>query len=165
MTGKAINRKLKKMIKKSFLIILQLIKKIYIIKKINKFSHKKETANKMPKIMIVEDSALMRLTIKRILVNNNYEVIAELDNGNEVLAKYKELKPNLIILDLQIPGKSGQEVIKEIKSEDPKARIIVCTVEHHKEEIIKVLSMGVCAYILKPISENNFLEVIKKHIG
>lgn len=67
------------------------------------------------KILIVDDAAFMRMMIKDILVKNGYEVVGEAENGLRAIEKYKELSPDLVIMDITMPEFDGIQAVKEIK--------------------------------------------------
>ena len=75
----------------------------------------------MARILIVDDAAFMRMMLKDILTKGGFEIAGEAADGNEAVAKYNELKPDLVTLDITMPNKDGIQALKEIKAADPHA--------------------------------------------
>ncbi|MDV7402343.1 response regulator, partial [Arthrospira platensis SPKY1] len=102
------------------------------------------------KVLLVDDAPILRLLLRDILEKNGYEVVAECSNGNEAVAKFKELRPDLVTLDIIMPEKTGLEALGEILKIDPNARIIMVTAIEDRESLMKALRSGANDYILKP---------------
>ena len=78
----------------------------------------------MAKILIVDDAAFMRMMLKDILTKGGFEIAGEAADGVEAVAKYGELKPDLVTLDITMPNKDGIQALKEIKAADPNATCV-----------------------------------------
>ncbi|MFA6433833.1 MAG: response regulator [Elusimicrobiales bacterium] len=108
------------------------------------------------KVLIVEDNDLTRYTIKSLLLKLGHEVVGEVGDAESAVKAYVSLKPEVVFLDLVLPGKSGVETLKEIREIDPGARVVVITAVE-QEEIDRGLSdKGVSAIIRKPFSYEEF---------
>ena len=81
----------------------------------------------MAKILIVDDAAFMRMMLKDIFTKNGHEVVGEACNGKEAIEKYKQLKPDLVTLDITIPELDGIGALKAIKAIDKDAKCIMCS--------------------------------------
>lgn len=105
--------------------------------------------------MVADDESHCRVLIKALLNSMNCEVVGEARTGDEAIALYKKLKPNLLLLDVNMPYKNGDEVLEELFSNHPDAFVIVLTSVTDMESIEKCLSLGAANYIRKdtPISE------------
>lgn len=79
----------------------------------------------MAKILIVDDAAFMRMMLKDILTKGGFEIAGEAADGVEAVAKYNELKPDLVTLDITMPNKDGIQALKEIKAADPDRKSVV----------------------------------------
>ncbi|MDD3853848.1 MAG: response regulator, partial [Syntrophomonadaceae bacterium] len=79
------------------------------------------------RVLIVDDAAFMRMMIKDILSKNGYEVVGEAENGHVAIEKYKELKPDLVTMDITMPEMDGIAAVKEIRDFDSSARVIMCS--------------------------------------
>ncbi len=116
----------------------------------------------MARIMIVDDAAFMRMMVKDILTRNGYEVIAEAVNGNDAIAKYREIKPDLVTMDITMPELSGIEALKVIKSEDPNARVLMCSAMGQQALVIEAIQSGAKDFIVKPFQAERVIEAVKK---
>jgi two-component system chemotaxis response regulator CheY len=119
----------------------------------------------MAKILIVDDAAFMRMMIKEILTKNGFEVIGEAQDGKEAVTKYKELQPDLVTLDITMPEMDGLGALKEIRSYDPNAKVIMCSAMGQQAMVIDAIQAGAKDFIVKPFQADRVLEAIKKTIG
>ncbi|WP_069649598.1 response regulator [Caloranaerobacter ferrireducens] len=116
-------------------------------------------------ILIVDDAAFMRMMIKDILNKNGYEVIGEADNGARAIEKYKELRPDLVIMDITMPEVDGIQAVKEIKKFDENAKIIMCSAMGQQAMVIESIQAGARDFIVKPFQADRVLEAVKKVLG
>ena len=130
----------------------------------------------MLKILIVDDMAISRLILKKMLFKEGYEIAGEAEGVTDAISKYESLRPDLVIMDIGLPGKidsvnkeifktGGITAIREIIKLDRNARIIACTAMNHKEIVMEVLSSGAKDYILKPVEQVKLIAAIKKITG
>lgn len=116
-------------------------------------------------ILVVDDAAFMRMMIKDILSKNGYEVIGEADNGARAIEKYKELKPDLVIMDITMPEVDGIQAVKEIKKFDENAKIIMCSAMGQQAMVIESIQAGARDFVVKPFQADRVLEAVKKILG
>ena len=101
-------------------------------------------------IVIADDHAMMREGIKRLLeFDGSMKVIAEAADGNECLSILSKIKPDILLLDINMPNKNGIEVIKEIREIDSELKVLILTVHNEVEYLVKAVDIGVNGYILK----------------
>lgn len=117
----------------------------------------------MKKVMIVDDSDLVRIQITSFLEGLNCEII-EAENGIEAVSMYKDTKPDLITLDITMPGLNGQEVLERILKINPDAIVIMLTALDQRALIMDCLKMGAKAYLVKPLNKDEFMETMKKFL-
>jgi len=117
------------------------------------------------KILIVDDAAFMRMMIKDILTKNGFEVVGEAQDGNQAIEKYKELEPDLVTLDITMPEMDGITALKEIKSTNPEAKIIMCSAMGQQAMVIDAIQAGAKDFIVKPFQADRVLEAINKALG
>jgi len=108
------------------------------------------------KVLIVDDNALTRYTIRALLGKLGHEVLGEAEDSDSALKAYAELKPEVVFLDLILPGKSGLEILEEIRSMDPSAKVVILTAVDQTEMDRKLSEKGVTAIIRKPFSYEEF---------
>ncbi len=116
----------------------------------------------MQTILIVDDDKSIRYSLKRMLEENFSVLTAQ--NGDEALARMGESSPDLIIMDIKMPGRSGIEVLKEIKLIDPKSLVILMTAYGTTETAIEAMKYGAFDYILKPFPIPQMKELVQKAI-
>lgn len=116
-------------------------------------------------ILIVDDAAFMRMMIKDVLTKNGFQVIGEAENGAKAIEKYKELQPDLTIMDITMPEVDGIQAVKEIKKIDPNAKIIMCSAMGQQSMVIEAIQAGAKDFIVKPFQADRVIEAVKKVIG
>ncbi len=119
----------------------------------------------MASILIVDDAAFMRMMIKDILSKNGFSVVGEAENGLKAVEKYKELNPDLVIMDITMPEMDGIQAVKQIKSLDPSARIIMCSAMGQQAMVIESIQAGAKDFIVKPFQAERVIEAVKKAVG
>ena len=115
-------------------------------------------------ILIVDDTAFMRVTIRGILEKNDMEILGEAVNGIDALEKYMRLKPSIVTMDITMPELDGIEATKEIVKIDPEAKIIVCSAMGQESRVIEAINAGAKSFVVKPISEVKLIDEIKKFL-
>jgi two-component system, chemotaxis family, chemotaxis protein CheY len=108
-----------------------------------------------PRVLVAEDEGHCRVLLRAVLNSMNCEVVGEAENGEQVLGLFRELKPHLLLLDINMPLKTGDEVLKDIFGEQPGAFVIMLTSVADLESIENCLELGAANYIRKdtPIAE------------
>ncbi|MCR2805022.1 MULTISPECIES: response regulator [Paenibacillus] len=117
------------------------------------------------RILIVDDAAFMRMMIRDILSKNGYEVVGEAQDGAQAVEKYKELKPDLITMDITMPEMDGISALKEIKKLDGNAKVIMCSAMGQQAMVIDAIQAGAKDFIVKPFQADRVIEAIKKTLG
>lgn len=120
----------------------------------------------MPKrVLIVDDAVFMRDMIKDIFSGGDYEIVGEAVHGVEAVDKYKDLKPDLVTMDIVMPFKSGIEATKEILAHDPKACIVMCSALGQESLVMEAIEAGAADFIVKPFKADDVLAVVQKVIS
>jgi two-component system chemotaxis response regulator CheY len=114
------------------------------------------------KILIVDDAAFMRMTIRNIVSKKGYEVVGEAETGDEAIAKYQQLKPDLITMDIVMLGMDGIAAVKKIMEMDPKANLLMVSAMGQQALIIEAIQAGAKGFIIKPFTEDAVLDEIKR---
>ncbi len=113
-------------------------------------------------VMITDDTAFMRMTLRNVIEKNGYSVIGEAGDGEEAVALYRELKPDMVTMDITMPKMDGITAIKEIMKIDPQAKIIVCSAMGQKPMVIEALSAGAKDFLVKPFDAERVVESLRK---
>ena len=116
-------------------------------------------------ILICDDAAFMRMTIKDILTKNGYNIVGEAENGAKAVEKYAELKPDLVLMDITMPEMDGIEALKKIKAADANASIIMCSAMGQQAMVIESIQSGAKDFIVKPFQADRVLEAVQKVVG
>jgi two-component system chemotaxis response regulator CheY len=117
------------------------------------------------RILIVDDAAFMRMMIRDILTKNGYEVCGEANDGAQAIEKYKEVKPDLVTMDITMPEMDGIAALKEIKKLDPLAKVVMCSAMGQQAMVIDAIQAGAKDFIVKPFQPDRVIEAIKKTLG
>jgi len=114
----------------------------------------------MARIMIVDDALMMRMTLRRIFEKAGHEIVGEAVNGEQAILNYPQYQPDLVTMDITMPGLGGIETIKRIIASHPAANIIVVSAISQKKIVFDALQNGAKNYVSKPITEDKLLPVI-----
>jgi two-component system, chemotaxis family, chemotaxis protein CheY len=116
------------------------------------------------RVLIVDDAPFMRQNLKEIFVAQGFEVAGEASNGVEAVEKYKDLKPDLITMDIVMPYKNGIQATRDILAVDAQALIIICSALGHESLVTEAIEAGATDFIVKPFRPENVLQVVKKSL-
>lgn len=114
------------------------------------------------RVLVVDDTAFMRMTLRNLLQKHGYTVAGEAGNGAEAVARYEELKPDVVTMDITMPEMDGIAAIKAILARDPGARIIVCSAMGQKPMVIEALAAGAKDFIVKPFQAERVIEALQR---
>ena len=113
-------------------------------------------------LLIADDHSMVRQGLKQILeLEKDIVVTAQASNGNEAVRLAREFKPDIILMDINIPGTNGLQAIKEIKQEKLPSKVIVLTIHEDREYLFKTLQMGAEGYVLKDAEPAVLIEAIR----
>jgi two-component system chemotaxis response regulator CheY len=116
----------------------------------------------MAKVLIVDDAAFMRISIKNMLTKNGYEVVGEAENGKIGVEKFKELSPDIVTMDITMPEMSGLEALKEIMTANPAAKVIMVSAMGQEAMVREAIMSGAKGFIVKPFKEDGIVSAIQK---
>lgn len=117
------------------------------------------------KILIVDDAAFMRMTLRDILTKESYDVVGEAESGEEAVGKSKQLKPDLVTMDIVMTGDGGIKAVKEIIADNPKAKILMVSAMGQQALIIDAIQAGAKGFIIKPFKAEQVIAEVKRIIG
>jgi AmiR/NasT family two-component response regulator len=116
------------------------------------------------RVVIAEDEAIVRLDLKEILEEEGYRVVGETGRGDEVVELVRSRRPELVILDIKMPGMDGLSAAREINAERMSA-ILILTAFSQRDLIEKAREAGALAYLVKPFQRNELLPAIEMALG
>lgn len=117
------------------------------------------------KILIVDDAPIVRLMLKDIIEYHGYEICGEASNGQEAIEMYKEMKPELVTMDIIMPEKDGIEALEAILEFDPNAKVVMVTAIDQRESLMKAIRLGATDYIVKPFENDRVISAVMKAMG
>ena len=116
----------------------------------------------MKKVLLVDDAAFMRMMLKDILTKGGYEVVGEAQNGNEAIQLYKDLKPDIVTMDITMPDCDGIQALKAIKSECSDANVVMCSAMGQQALVVEAIQSGAKDFIVKPFQADRVIEALEK---
>jgi len=116
----------------------------------------------MRTVLIVDDSSIMRRIMKNILTKNGYEVVGEASDGKTGLKKYKELRPDIVTMDVVMDEMDGLEALSRIMGENPDASVIMVSSMGQEVMVHDAIVLGAKSYLLKPFDEQQVVAALKK---
>ena len=114
------------------------------------------------KILLVDDAAFMRMMIKDILTKNGFTVCGEAVDGLDAVAKYKDLQPDLVIMDITMPNMDGLLALKEIKKDYPEAKIVMCSAMGQESYVLDAIKSGASEFIVKPFQSDRVIAAVSR---
>ena len=118
----------------------------------------------MATILIVDDYRTSRRILRNLLTEASYEVV-EAENGADGVQKYKEVTPDLVTMDITMPVMDGLEALKEIRSYDSGAKVIMVTAAGQESKVMEAVKNGAAEFITKPFEKDNILATIQKVVN
>ena len=116
-------------------------------------------------ILIVDDAAFMRMMIRDVLTKSGFEVVGEAENGKTALERYKELSPDLVIMDITMPEVNGIDALRNIRAFNPSAKVIMCSAMGQQAMVIEAIQSGAKDFIVKPFQADRVCEAVRKVLG
>ncbi|MGH9361220.1 MAG: response regulator [Thermoanaerobaculia bacterium] len=117
----------------------------------------------MIKILIADDHQIVREGLKKIVEGHpGLTVVAEAATGHEALEQAKATKPDVVLLDVSMPGKGGLETVQELKARDPRVRVLMLTVHPEDHYAVRCLKGGADGYLTKDVASSQLVEAIQK---
>ncbi|HRF47146.1 MAG TPA: response regulator [Anaerolineales bacterium] len=118
----------------------------------------------MAKILVVDDAEFLRVRITKMLTGNGHEVV-EADNGAKAVAKYRENRPDAVLMDVTMPEMDGLAALKEIRSGDPNARVVMLTALGQESVVLEAIKSGARDFVVKPFEPDRVLAALKRALA
>lgn len=116
----------------------------------------------MKKVLIVDDAAFMRASIRAMLEKNGFEVVGDAENGLAGIEKYKELNPDVVTMDITMPEMGGIEALRVIKQYDPTAKVVMLSAMGQESMVMDAVVSGAKSFIVKPFKEDIIVQTLNK---
>jgi two-component system chemotaxis response regulator CheY len=116
----------------------------------------------MAKVLVVDDAMFMRKLVSDALTKGGHDVVGEAANGQEAVDRFKELRPDVLTMDITMPEKDGLSALKEIIAIDPGARVVMCSALGQENKVLDAIKAGAKDFIVKPFDPARVLSAIEK---
>ena len=114
-----------------------------------------------PRVLLVDDHDLFRVGLRNLLEEQGVQIVGECTNGTDALRAVRELAPDVVVMDLNMPGISGVEATRQISMIAPLTRVLVLTISDQDADVMDAILAGACGYLLKDASINELLQGIR----
>lgn len=112
--------------------------------------------------MVIDESAFVRMMLRSILQESGLEVVAEASDGKEAIRLFKQVKPDLVMMDIPMPEMDGIQSLNEIRKIDANAKVIMCSALGQQQMIVNVIRAGAKDFLVKPLEKHRVCEAIRK---
>jgi two-component system chemotaxis response regulator CheY len=119
----------------------------------------------MARVLVVDDAAFMRKMVTDALSGGGHEVIGEAANGAEAVQQFRELRPDVMTLDITMPEKDGLTALREIIAADPGAKVVMCSALGQESKVLESIKLGAKDFVVKPFQADRVLSAIAKALG
>ncbi len=119
----------------------------------------------MARILVVDDAAFMRMNIKQMLDESGHTMVGEAADGAQAVAKYQELRPDVVLMDITMPDIDGIEALKLIKGIDKDAKVIMCSAMGQQIRVAEAIQNGAVNFIVKPFASETLIAAIAKVVN
>jgi two-component system, chemotaxis family, chemotaxis protein CheY len=113
-------------------------------------------------VLICDDAIFMRTLVRDILLQAGFEVIGEAETGVEAVAKYQQLHPDLVTMDIVMPDMGGIDAVRQICKADPDARILMCSAMGQQALVVEAIQAGAKDFVVKPFQPSRVLEAVQR---
>ena len=116
----------------------------------------------MTRVLVADDASFMRQMIRDIIEPEGFEVVGEASDGFEVVNKFEELRPDLVMMDIVMPARSGIDAVKTIVEKDPSATVVMCSALGQETLVMEAIQAGAKDFIVKPFKPEAVLGTLRK---
>jgi two-component system chemotaxis response regulator CheY len=113
------------------------------------------------KLVIVDDAPFIREVLRHIFINSEIQIVGEAQDGEEAVAVVRQTRPDVVLMDIVMPRKSGIEAAGDIVRELPKTKVIACSTVDQNSMVMRALEAGCCNYITKPFKAEDVLKAVR----
>ena len=122
------------------------------------------SATELPaiRVMVVDDHPMWRDAVERDLTAAGFDVVGVAANGDEAIARFPAAQPNVVVLDLQIPGPGGVDVTADVLSKDPSARVLILSASGEQADVLAAVKAGATGYLVKSASRGELISAVTR---
>ena len=116
-------------------------------------------------VLICDDAVFMRTMVADILQHAGFEVVGEAESGVQAVEKYKQLRPDLVTMDIVMPDMGGIDAVREICKHDPAAKVLMCSAMGQQALVVEAIQAGARDFVVKPFQPSRVLEAVQRVLG
>jgi two-component system chemotaxis response regulator CheY len=116
-------------------------------------------------VLVCDDAVFMRTMISDILTQAGLEVVGEADSGAQAVEKYRQLRPDLVTMDIIMPEMGGIDAVRAITEFDPEARVLMCSAMGQQALVAEAIQAGAKDFVVKPFQPSRVLEAVQRVLG
>jgi two-component system chemotaxis response regulator CheY len=113
-------------------------------------------------VLICDDAIFMRTLVADILQQAGFDVVGEAETGVQAVEKYKQLRPDLVTMDIVMPDLGGIDAVREITAYDPDARVLMCSAMGQQALVVEAIQAGAKDFVVKPFQASRVLEAVQR---
>jgi two-component system, chemotaxis family, chemotaxis protein CheY len=116
-------------------------------------------------VLICDDAIFMRTMVGDILTQAGYDVVGEAETGLQAVERFKELRPDLVTMDIVMPDMGGIDAVREIVKVDPGAKVLMCSAMGQQALVVEAIQAGAKDFVVKPFQPSRVLEAVTRVLG
>jgi two-component system chemotaxis response regulator CheY len=117
------------------------------------------------RVLIADDLSFIRMLQKEVLTEGGYQIVGEATNGREAVQMYRELAPDVVLLDITMPEMNGLTAMQQILAQDPRARVLICSALGQQSMILEAIKAGARDFIVKPFKPERLAAAIARALA
>jgi DNA-binding NarL/FixJ family response regulator len=114
------------------------------------------------RVMVVDDHPMWRDAVERDLAEAGFDVVAVAADGHQAIARFPAARPQVVVLDLQIPGPGGVEVTADVLGRDPSARVLILSASGEHRDVLEAVKAGATGYLVKSASRDELISAVRR---
>ena len=116
-------------------------------------------------VLVCDDAIFMRTMVSDILKSAGFDVVGEAETGTQAVERYKQLRPDLVTMDIVMPGMGGIDAVREIIKFDPDAKVLMCSAMGQQALVVEAIQAGARDFVVKPFQPSRVLEAVQRVLG
>jgi two-component system, chemotaxis family, chemotaxis protein CheY len=116
-------------------------------------------------VLICDDAIFMRTMVGDILTQAGFEIVGEAETGLQAVERFKELRPDLVTMDIVMPDMGGIDAVREIVKLDPDAKVLMCSAMGQQALVVEAIQAGAKDFVVKPFQPSRVLEAVTRVLG